>query len=295
MSTALLFPGQGSQMPGMLAGLPPHPAVAATLEEASDRLGRRWQELDTEAALAGTEAAQLGLLVAGVAAARALAAEGRHVDAVLGHSVGAFAAAVAAECLDFADALRLVSARGSLMSGLFPSGYGMAAILGLPARRVERLVAESRGAGDLYLSNYNAPRQIVVSGSDAALELLCRLAVQAGARKAERLAVVVPSHCPLLAPVAEALARVARDIPFRAPRLVYASARRARVLGAAEAVAEDLVRNVAEPVRWHDAMELLVERGVNEVLQAPPGRVLADLVGEAHPGMVVRAMEQAWP
>ncbi len=206
MSTALLFPGQGSQSAGMLAALPRHPLVAATRDEASELLGRRWQDLDTAEALAGTEAAQLALLIAGVGTARALAAEGVAVDAVLGHSVGAFPAAVAAGCLEFSDALRLVSLRGSLMAGLFPTGYGMAAILGLPARTLRDLVAQSRVAGDLYVANYNAPRQIVVAGADGALDQVCRLAVEAGARKAERLAVATPSHCPLLGPVADELA-----------------------------------------------------------------------------------------
>jgi malonate decarboxylase epsilon subunit len=113
MSTALLFPGQGSQTRGMLAALPGHPLISVTLDETSERLGRRWQDLDTAVALAGTEAAQLALLIAGVGTARALVAEGVAVDVVLGHSVGAFPAAVAAGCLEFSDARHLVSLRGS--------------------------------------------------------------------------------------------------------------------------------------------------------------------------------------
>ncbi|TSJ60248.1 acyltransferase domain-containing protein [Starkeya sp. 3C] len=289
--TALLFPGQGSQSVGMLAALPPHPAIAATLDEASGRLGHDWRELDTAEALAGTRAAQLALLIAGVATARALAAEAVAVDAVLGHSVGAFPAAVAAGVLDFADALRLVALRGERMARLFPAGYGMAAVLGLPARTLRDLVARARASGDLYLSNYNAPRQIVVAGAEPALDALCRLAVEAGARKAERLAVATLSHCPLLEPVADALAGAIAAMPVRPPRLLYASARRARVLTEAPAIAQDLARNVAEPVLWHDAVELLVERGMELFLQAPPGTVLADLLVEAHPDMRVRQAE----
>lgn len=283
MSTALLFPGQGSQVAGMLAALPAHPLIAATRDEAAEFLGRRWQELDTAEALAGTEAAQLALLIAGVATARALAAESIVVEAVLGHSVGAFAAAVAAGCLNFSDALRLVSLRGSLMADLFPTGYGMAAILGLPARTLRNLVDRSRGSGELYLANYNAPRQIVVAGADGALDLVCRLAVEAGARKAERLAVATPSHCPLLGPVADALAEALASVEMRTPSVAYASTRRARVLTDAAGITHDLARNVAEPVQWHEAVELLVERGITAFLQAPPGTVLVDLLVEAHP------------
>ena len=144
MRVALLFPGQGAQEPGMLARLPASPAAQATLAEASEALGRDVRALDTAEALAGTAATQLALLIAGVAAARALAAEGVGPDVVAGHSVGAFAAAVTADVLALGDAVRAVALRGALMAAAYPQGYGMAAVIGLPERRL--VAAGRRGA-----------------------------------------------------------------------------------------------------------------------------------------------------
>ena len=280
---ALLFPGQGSQRPGMLSAPPDHPAAAATRDEAARLLGRDWRELETAEALARTDNAQLALTVAGVAAARALAAEGGHVDLVAGHSVGAFPAAVACGVLAFADALRLVSLRGRLMAESHPAGFGMTAILGLREPQVARLVEAARAAGPLYVSNRNAPLQIVVSGGDAALDRVSALALAAGARKAERLAVATPSHCPLVADVADRLAEAMRDIPLNRPDKIYLRARRARILREPAAIGEDLARNVAEPVRWGETARLLAELGVAVALEAPPGATLTELSAEALP------------
>lgn len=283
MRTALIFPGQGAQRAGMLSALPDHSAVHDTLAEAADVLGHDWRELESADALAGTPAAQLALLIAGVATSRMLAAEHAPIDAVLGQSVGAFSAAVAAGCLSFADALGLVRRRAEHMASLYPSGFGMVAVVGLRAGRVAELVQQARADGPLYVSNYNSPLQTVISGADAALARASSAALKAGARKAERLYIATPSHCPLLDPVAEQLMTALRSVAVAAPRIAYVSASRARLIAQRAAIAEDLARNVAEPVRWHEAASLLVERGARLFLQAAPGTVLTDLVAEAHP------------
>ena len=131
MRLTLLFPGQGAQRPGFRRRLPQHPAVHGTLAEARRILEQDLGQLDDAAALQSTAAVQLGTLIAGVAVARALAAEGVTADAVAGLSVGAFAAAVACEALTFPDALSLVKLRGEAMARAAPHGHGMAAILGL--------------------------------------------------------------------------------------------------------------------------------------------------------------------
>src|ERR1700761_3071743 len=131
MSTAFLFPGQGAQVPGMLHTLPEHSAIERTLTEASDHLHRDVRELDSEQALQSSVPVQLALLTAGVAVARALAEEGVAPEAVAGLSVGAFAAAVHCGALGFPDALRLVEQRAEMMVTLYPTGYGLAAIVGL--------------------------------------------------------------------------------------------------------------------------------------------------------------------
>ncbi|MDB6127564.1 MAG: mdcH, partial [Verrucomicrobia bacterium] len=130
MSVAFLFPGQGAQESGMLRSLPRHPAIAATLAEANRELECATDDLDSADALRTTEGVQVALFIAGVAGARALAAESIRPDFVAGMSVGAFAAAVVAGALDFLPALRLVRSRGRLMQAAYPSGYGMAAIVG---------------------------------------------------------------------------------------------------------------------------------------------------------------------
>lgn len=282
MRTVLLFPGQGAQRAGMLSELPDHAAVRETRARAAEVLGQDWRALESAEALERPMAAQLALLITGVATARMLAAEGARVDAVLGQSVGAFPAAVAAGSLGFDDALRLVRRRASHMARLYPAGFGMVAIVGLPARRVATLVDGARQGEPLYLSNDNAPLQQVIAGADGALERASQAALAAGARKVERLHVATPSHCPLLDPVAEELSSAMHAVELNRPFLVYASASRARVITEPVAIGEDLARNVAQRVRWREATEMLVERGAAVFLQAPPGSVLTDLMNESH-------------
>ncbi|GBD47353.1 malonate decarboxylase subunit epsilon [Methylopila sp. Yamaguchi] len=292
LRTALLFPGQGSQRAGMLAALPDHPAVHAARDEASALLGRGWRELDDVDALSRTDGAQLALTIAGVAAARALIAEGAPIDLVAGHSVGAFPAAVVAGALSFEDALTLVALRGRLMAESHPQGFGMTAIIGLREGAVARLVEQAQATGPVYVANRNAELQIVVSGADAALARVAELALEAGARKAERLNVRTPSHCPLVAPVAERLREALRDVRLSAPAIAYVSARRARVLRAPEAIGDDLAANVAEPVRWRDTARLLGELGVELAFETPAGSTLGDLTAETLPDIRTCALDQ---
>lgn len=284
MSIAFLFPGQGSQSPGMLHALPAHPAVTRTLEEAGQLLHRDVLELDSPESLQSTIAVQLALLTAGVAVARALAGEGVVPEAVAGLSVGAFAAAVHCGVIGFPDAIQLVRQRAELMQSLFPSGYGLSAIVGLTESQVTDLVAVAHSAATpVYLGNINAPRQIVIAGSDAGMSTVVEAARKAGAHKAQRLHVAVPSHCPLLEPVAEALRATLKGISLQPPQLIYVSNVRARSLRHADAVAEDLANNIAHGVRWHDATTVLEELGCRLFLEMPPGAVLTALAKEAFP------------
>ncbi len=284
MCVAFLFPGQNSQRPGMLGALPDHLAVAATLDEAGAILGRDVRAFDTQAALADGATVQLALLVAGVAGARALEAEGAGPDLAAGLSVGAFAAAVAAGSLDFRDAVPLVRLRGERMAGACPAGHGMAAILGLEERQVAALVAQVHSPRTpVHVAGLNAPRQIVIAGSDEALDAVLQSARAAGARKAERLRVGVPSHCPLLASVAGELTAALKTVRLNPPRILYAGNGKGRLLRDPEAIREDLAGNVAQPVRWHDATTALFERGARLFVEMPPGRVLTDLAAAAFP------------
>jgi malonate decarboxylase epsilon subunit len=196
-------------------------------------------------------------------------------------SVGAFAAAVACGTLAFADALRLVRLRGELMEAAFPSGYGLAVIQGLGEVQIEGIVERTRTAKlPVYISNINTPRQIVVAGSDAALKAVTTQACQQGARRAVRLAVSVPSHCPLLQPVADRLEQILGKLPIQSPSVPYVSNRGGRALYDAEAIRRDLATNIAHPVRWYDALEVMRELGSSIFIEMAPGDVSTRLVTE---------------
>jgi malonate decarboxylase epsilon subunit len=284
MAIAFLFPGQGVQSAGLLQRLPQHVEVTRTLQEATAVLELDRAALDNAEALRSTAAVQLALLIAGVATARALTAEGVQPAAVAGMSIGAFGAAVACGTLSFADALPVVRLRGELMEAAFPTGYGLTVIDGLDEASVEGIVAGVRAAElPVYVSNINAPRQVVIAGSEAALDAVAAAALRHGARRAERLAVSVPSHCPLLQPVAERLALRMAGLRLNPPAIPYVSDRGGRLLYDAEAIRTDLVTSVAHPVRWYDALEVTRELGATLFLEMPPGHVSTRLVTELFP------------
>jgi malonate decarboxylase epsilon subunit len=288
MGIALLFPGQGAQRAGFLGRLPVHPAVQATCREATQLLGRELHTLDSAQALESTVGTQLALVVAGVALARALTAEGVVPQAVAGLSVGAFAAAVAAGVLTFADALALTRLRGETMAASAPAGFGMAALLGLPEREVRTLVAAL--GQPLHVASLNAPAETVLAGSDAALASLAHAAAARGGT-VRRLAVAVPSHSPLMDGVSVRLRAALAGMSLKAPRVAYVSNHRARVAQDAAEVADDLVLNVSRCVRWHDSLTLIYELGARVFLEAPPGQVLTQLVRGAFPAARAIALE----
>jgi len=284
MSVAFLFPGQGSQVPGMLHTLPDHPAIARTLDEASESLGENVLEFDSTDALQSTVSVQLALLASGIAVARALMAEGVEPEAVAGMSAGAFAAAVAAGVLNLADGVRLMKQRAEMMVEFSPKGYGLAAIVGLTEKRVSTLVEEANTVQNpVYVGNINAPGQIVIAGSNEGMSKVLEAARKSGARKAIRLDVSEVSHCPLMEPVADALKKSLQLIHLQKPKMVYVGNVTGRALRSAEAISEDLASNVAHGVRWYDATTVLEELGCRLFLEMPPGHVLSELGREAFP------------
>ncbi|HEX8805832.1 MAG TPA: acyltransferase domain-containing protein, partial [Candidatus Aquilonibacter sp.] len=239
--------------------------------------------------LASTVNVQLGLLVAGVASARVLEAYDVRPDAVAGHSVGGFAAAVSAEAMRFVDALHVVDERARTMERLFPSGYGMGVIAGLRESLVREIVADvRRGTGEVYVANVNAPTQCVIAGERDAVGRALEAGSAAGARRADRLDVAVPSHCPLLAPVKARLEEVLAGVALSNPRIVYVGSVGPRVIRTAQELRSDLATGVAREVRWHDASTVLVEMGATMLIEMVPGHVLTDLAQQAFPD--VRAL-----
>ena len=293
MSVAFLFPGQGSQVPGMLHNLPDHPAIARTLDEVSESLHADVRELDSAEALQSTVSVQLALLASGVAVARALFEEGVNPEAVAGLSVGAFAAAVAANALNLADGVRLVKERGEDMVKLYPQGYGLAAIVGLTERQVSALVEQAYTDQDpVYVGNINAPRQIVIAGSNQAIIKVLKAAQESGARKAVRLNVSEPSHCPLLEPVAKSLKTRMQAIHLQQPKMIYVGNVTGRALRSANEISEDLATNIAHGVRWYDSTTVLEELGCRLFLEMPPGHVLSELGREAFADVRTLAMSE---
>ena len=292
---ALLYPGQGAQSSGFLHRLPPHPVVASTIEEASDALSLDVGALDSSDALKSSVAVQISFVVAGVAIQRRLADAGIEAQWHAGLSVGAYAAAVGCGSVAFADALRMVKMRAELMERAYPNGYGLSAIEGLTEAQVEALIEAAidstvqAASSRVYVANVNAPRQIVVAGADAALEEFNERASAAGAHRAKRLAVSVPSHCKLLNAASDALRDYAATIPFRAPQQGYVGNRRARALHRGEDVREDLATNMRYTVRWFDALTTIVERGATVLVEAPPGQVLTDIARTAYPDVAALA------
>jgi malonate decarboxylase epsilon subunit len=288
---ALLYPGQGAQTPGFLHRLPPHAVVTETIEEASDVLSIDVASLDSSDALKSSAAVQVSLLVAGVALHRRLAAAHIEANVHAGLSVGAYAAAVGAGAVSFGDALRMVKMRAELMERAYPSGYGLSAIEGLTEAQVEALIdaTAKHSQARVYVANVNAPRQIVVAGSDNALDAFNARASSAGAHRAKRLAVSVPSHCELLRAASDALVAYAADVSFPRPKHLYIGNRRARALHKPEDIREDLATNMRYTVRWFDALTTIVERGATLLVEAPPGQVLTDIARLAYPDVTALA------
>jgi malonate decarboxylase epsilon subunit len=284
MSIAFLYPGQGAQFLGMLHQLPDHAKVHETLHEASQVLGHDVLTLDSETALSSTVPVQLGLFVSGVAVTRALQVEGIGPDVVAGLSVGAFAAAVAAEALSFKDGLCLVKLRAERMEEAYPKGYGLSVVIGLNERQLSKIVTEiDKPESPVFLANLNSPTQMVIAGSDAGMEGVLDRAKKEGAHTTKRLPVSVPSHCVLLQSVADQLIRRLASVEIRTPKALYVGNRRARALRNPDAIREDLATNIAHAVRWHEATTLAYERGVRLFVELPPGQTLTDLASMAFP------------
>lgn len=273
-----MFPGQGAQYPGMLRELDGALSCRLWVERASGALGEDAALLDAPEALKRTRAVQLCNLIAGAACADWLMREGIRPDFVSGLSVGAFPAAVVSGALGFEEAVRLVSLRGALMENACPAGYGLSAVGGLPEREMVSLV-QAVHAPDcpVFLANFNAADQFVIAGADEAMRRVLEMAREKGATVTERLAVAVPSHCPLLDEAAVRLHEAMRRVAFARPATAYLSGSTGRVLWQPERIADDLARNMARPVRWADAMTAAYERGVRLAVEMPPGSVLTGL------------------
>jgi len=286
-----LFPGQGSQRVGMGRDLvESFPVARRTFEEADERLDVPLSRLcfdGPEAVLQLTENAQPAILTVSVCVYRVLLETTRlSPAAVCGHSLGEWSALVAADALDFGDAVRAVRERGRLMQEAVPAGEGaMAAVLGLEADAVASLCAEVAGSEVLAPANLNGGGQIVVAGHTRAVE---RLADRATAKRArvQRLPVSAPFHCALMAPAAAGLERFLSPVSFRTPAVPVVTIVEARVVTSAAELPSLLVRQLTTPVRWEETVRALVRFGARLALEVGPGRVLCGLTRRIEPTLV---------
>jgi len=282
-SLAFVFPGQGSQSLGMLAELGAQQSVIVdTFAEASSALGYDLWALTQngpEEQLNQTDKTQPAILAASVAIWRLWLAEGGVQPAfVAGHSLGEYSALVAAGSLPFADAVKLVELRGQLMQQAVPAGQGgMAAILGLEDADVLAACAEAAQGDVVSAVNFNAPGQVVIAGSAAAVERAIEACKAKGAKRAMALPVSVPSHCDLMRPAAERFAASVEAIAWQAPQIPLVQNVSAAVVADLDTLKRDLLAQLYSPVRWVESMVALGERGVTSLVECGPGKVLSGL------------------
>jgi len=282
---AFVFPGQGSQTVGMLDAWGDHPAVMAALAEASDALGEDIGRLiheGPETTLALTVNTQLVMLVAGVANYRAWLAEGGPLPAaVAGHSLGEYSALVAAGALTLTDAVPLVRFRAQAMQDAVPVGTGaMMAILGMDSADVRRGCEQAaRDSGEVVsAANYNDPKQTVIAGSRAGVDMAVDLLKRMGAKRAMPLSVSAPFHCALMKPAAERLKDRLATTPLVAPIIPLINNIDVTVETDPDRIRDALYRQAFGPVRWVEVVEAMRARGLSHIYECGPGRVLAKMI-----------------
>lgn len=298
MSFAFFFPGQGSQSLGMMNGFAEHAIVKNTFAEASAILGQ-----DLWAMINGSDAEIIGqtvntqpiMLAAGVAVYRAyLEAGGKTPAAVAGHSLGEYTALVAADALDFADAVKLVRLRAELMQSAVPQGVGaMAAILGLEDEQVRQICTESAQDEVVEAVNFNSLGQVVIAGNAAAVERAMTVAKEAGAKRALPLPVSVPSHCSLMKPAADKLAEALKTVEIKQPQIRVIHNADVAAYDDADKIKDALVRQLYSPVRWTETVNALVSDGIAESAECGPGKVLAGLAKRINKAAACSALTDA--
>ena len=305
---AFVFPGQGSQSVGMLDAWDGHAAVRATLDEASAALGSDIGRLIHEGPkeqLDLTVNTQIVMLVASVACYRAWRAEGgAEPAAVAGHSLGEYSALVAAGALTLAEAVPLVRFRAQAMQDAVPVGAGaMVAVLGLDGAVVKKCCEQAAAdSGEIVsAANYNDPKQTVIAGSKAGVEMASQALKAAGAKRLLPLAVSAPFHSALMKPAAERLKERLATTEFASPRIAVVNNIDVAVETAPERIRDALYRQAFGPVRWVEVVQALRARGLRHIVECGPGKVLTKIVSridaevvttDVHdPASLARAME----
>jgi len=252
-------------------------------EQADDALGDHLTRMcheGPEDTLRLTANTQPAILTTSIAVLRVLYAESDLTpDVVAGHSLGEYSALVAADALDFAAAVRIVRQRGTFMQAAVPDGKGaMAAVLGIDAEALQLICSEAAQGEVVTPANYNAPGQIVIAGDTAAVERAIELALQRGAKRAMRLPVSAPFHCPLMVPAGERLQHELDQIDIHPLKVPVVSNVEATQYTDCNKTSALLVRQVSAPVRWNESVEEMLAQGVERFIEVGPGRVLSGLI-----------------
>lgn len=280
---AFLFPGQGSQSPGMGKALAEQfKSAERVFEEADDALGFAISRLcfeGPEDQLKLTENTQPALLTVSAAAHAVLQESGIEPCVVAGHSLGEYSALVAAGSLRFADAVRIVRRRGQYMQEAVPAGVGaMAALLRPPLDQLERILAEAAQGEVVTVANFNSPDQVVIAGHAAAVQRASDLAREAGAKRVVPLPVSAPFHCPLMQPAQQRLAVALDATAFADPIVPLVNNVSARKITTGGEARQGLVDQVPNAVRWTDSMKVLIDDGVEAFIEVGAGAVLCGLL-----------------
>ena len=278
-----MFPGQGSQAPGMGKDLADNfPSARQVFEEADDALGFAISRLCFDGPaedLQLTENTQPAILTVSVAAFRSLSEAGFGAAAfVAGHSLGEYSALVAAGALSLSDAVKTVRARGRYMQEAVPVGAGaMAAVLGGELAEIERVCKEASGDQVCSIANFNSPGQAVIAGNTEAIDRAIEL-LNGVAKRVIKLKVSAPFHCALMKPAQDRLAPDLERLSFNAPAMPVVTNVDARPASGPAELRDALVRQVSSPVRWVNSMQLLIDQGVSTFIEVGPGKVLSGLM-----------------
>jgi [acyl-carrier-protein] S-malonyltransferase len=286
----MVFPGQGSQSVGMMQAYGDIAAVRDVLAEASDALGQDLGKLMAEGPaeqLNQTVNTQPVMLTAGYATYRAwISLGGAEPALVAGHSLGEYAALVAAGVLSFRDALPLVRFRAQAMQEAVPQGQGaMAAILGLDEDAVRAACAEAAQGEVVQAVNFNSPGQVVIAGHAAAVKRACDAAKARGAKRALPLPVSAPFHSALMQPAAERLREYMQNIAFNTPRIPVINNVDVESCVDPVRIKDALVRQAFHPVRWVETIRAFAAQGITHVAECGPGRVLAGMTKRIEGGL----------
>ncbi len=284
MTTAFVFPGQGSQLLGMLAELAAvHTTVESTFAEASDVLGYDlWQlvQQGPETELNKTTNTQPALLASSVATCRVWNELSQNEPVIMaGHSLGEYSALVCSSALNFTDAIQLVADRGAYMQDAVPEDTGsMAAVLGLEDGQIEAVCDQAAQGQIVSAANYNSSGQVVIAGHKKAVERAVELAKTAGAKRSVILPVSVPSHCALMQKAADRFAERLDTVDFEQPNIPVlhnVDATEHSDVGEIKLALQD---QLCQPVRWVETIQKMVSKDINTIVECGPGKVLSGLI-----------------